>query len=67
MITLAQDLGLQVREQELPREMVYIADEVFFAGNGGRAHAHPLGDRITVGSGKRGPVTTAVQRHSSIT
>jgi branched-chain amino acid aminotransferase len=62
VITLAQDLGLQVREQDLPREMIYIADEVFFAGTAVEITPIRSVDRIAVGSGKRGPVTTAIQQ-----
>jgi branched-chain amino acid aminotransferase len=62
VFALAQDLGLQVREQELPREMIYIADEVFFAGTAVEITPIRSVDRIAVGSGKRGPVTAAIQR-----
>ena len=62
VITLAQDLGLQIREQDLPREMVYIADEVFFAGTAVEITPIRSVDHITVGTGKRGPVTTAIQQ-----
>ena len=43
VITLARDLGFEVREQTLPRETLYLADEVFFVGTGRRGHAHPVG------------------------
>ena len=43
VMTIARDLGFEVREQTLPREMLYIADEVFFVGHGRRGHAHPVG------------------------
>ena len=61
IMSLCEDLGIDVREQMIPREMLYIADEVFFSGTA--AEITPLRsiDRITVGSGKRGPVTKRVQ------
>ena len=62
VMSLAQDLGLQVREQELPREMIYVADEAFFAGTAVEITPIRSVDRIMVGSGKRGPVTAAVQQ-----
>ena len=62
VITLAQDLGLQVREQDMPREMLYVADEVFFAGTAVEITPIRSVDKIHVGDGRRGPVTTAVQQ-----
>jgi len=61
VITLAHDLGYVVREEMIPREMLYIADEVFFTGTA--AEITPLRsiDHITVGTGKRGPVTERIQ------
>jgi branched-chain amino acid aminotransferase len=62
MLTLAQDLGFAVREMDLPREMLYLADEVFFAGTAVEVTPVRSIDKIQIGSGKRGPVTTALQR-----
>jgi branched-chain amino acid aminotransferase len=61
ILTLCEDLGIVVREQMIPREMLYIADEVFLTGTA--AELTPLRsiDRITVGAGKRGPVTKRLQ------
>ena len=61
MLMLCQDLGITVREQNIPREMLYVADEVFFTGTA--AEITPLRsiDRITVGAGKRGPITKRLQ------
>lgn len=61
VITLAQDLGIPVREQDLPREMVYIADEVFFAGTAAEITPIRSVDKIAIGPGRRGPLTTALQ------
>jgi branched-chain amino acid aminotransferase len=62
IMTLARDLGYQVREQDLPREMLYIADEVFFAGTAAEITPIRSVDKIQIGEGKRGPVTTTVQK-----
>ena len=62
VITLAQDLGFQVKEMDLPREMLYIADEVFFVGTAAEITPIRSIDKIQVGAGKRGPVTTELQR-----
>jgi branched-chain amino acid aminotransferase len=62
IITLAQDLGFQVREQDLPREMLYVADEVFFAGTAVEITPIRSVDHIAIGAGTRGPVTTALQQ-----
>jgi branched-chain amino acid aminotransferase len=61
IITLCADLGIPIREEMIPREMLYIADEVFFTGTA--AEVTPLRsiDRITVGAGRRGPVTKRLQ------
>lgn len=64
VITLARDLGYEVRQtQQLPRESLYIADEVFFSGTAAEITPVRSIDRITVGEGKRGPITEQLQRH----
>ena len=62
IVTLAQDLGFTVKEQTLPREMVYVCDEIFFVGTAVEVTPVTSVDRITIGNGKRGPVTTAIQQ-----
>jgi branched-chain amino acid aminotransferase len=62
ILTLARDMGFPVREQELPREMLYAADEVFLTGTASEVTPVRSVDRITVGSGKRGPITTQLQQ-----
>ena len=62
VITLARDLGFQVREEMLPRELLYIADEAFFAGTAVEITPIRSVDKIAVGNGRRGPVTEALQR-----
>jgi len=61
LITLCEDLRIPVREQMIPREMLYLADEVFMTGTA--AELTPLRsiDRITIGAGRRGPVTRQLQ------
>jgi branched-chain amino acid aminotransferase len=61
IVTLARDLGYQVIETNIPREALYIADEVFFTGTAAELTPIKSIDKITVGSGRRGPVATALQ------
>jgi branched-chain amino acid aminotransferase len=61
VITLARDLGFQVREEVLPREMLYIVDEAFFVGTAVEITPIRSVDKVMVGSGKRGPITEALQ------
>ena len=58
---LARDLGYEVRETSIPREMLYLADEIFFTGTAAEVTPVRSVDRIPVGSGSRGPVTKAIQ------
>jgi len=62
VITIARDMGFEVREQTLPRETLYIADEVFFVGTAVEVTPIRSVDRITVGAGRRGPITEAIQQ-----
>lgn len=62
VITLARELGYRVHEEMLPREILYIADELFFAGTAVEITPIRSVDKIVIGSGARGPVTTAIQR-----
>jgi branched-chain amino acid aminotransferase len=61
VIAIAHDLGLEVREQALPREALYIADEIFFAGTAVEVTPIRSIDKIKIGRGRRGPLTTAIQ------
>ena len=61
VIAIARDLGYAVREQHVPRESLYTADELFFTGTASEVTPIRSVDRITVGSGARGPVTGAIQ------
>ena len=62
VITIAGDLGFEVREQALPRETLYLADEVFFVGTAVEVTPIRSIDKIKVGRGRRGPVTEAIQQ-----
>jgi len=61
VITIARDLGFQVREDMLPRELLYIADEAFFVGTAVEITPIRSVDKILVGKGRRGPITEALQ------
>ena len=61
VLTLTRDLGLEVCEQPLPREFLYIADEAFFCGTAVEITPIRSIDKVTVGDGRRGPVTAALQ------
>jgi branched-chain amino acid aminotransferase len=62
VVTLAEDLGYQVREQDLPREMLYVADELFFTGTAAEVSPIRSVDKVTIGSGRRGPITMRLQQ-----
>ncbi|RIK55966.1 MAG: branched chain amino acid aminotransferase [Chloroflexi bacterium] len=60
-VTIAQDLGYTVKEMTLPREMLYLADEIFFTGTAAEITPVRSVDRMPVGGGSRGPITKAIQ------
>jgi branched-chain amino acid aminotransferase len=59
---LADTLGLDVLEQNIPRELLYIADEVFLTGTAAEITPVRSIDKITIGEGKRGPITGQLQK-----
>ena len=59
---LAQDLGIPIVEAMVPREMLYIADEVFFSGTAAEITPIRSIDRIQIGKGRRGPVAESLQK-----
>lgn len=61
VMTLSQDLILDVNECGIPREMLYIADELFFTGTAAEITPIRAVDKITIGSGERGPITEQLQ------
>ena len=62
VIALAKDRGIEVREQAIPREMLYIADEIFFTGTAAEVSPVSSVDRVKIGLGRRGPVTEVLQK-----
>jgi branched-chain amino acid aminotransferase len=62
VLALARRLGVPVEEKALPREMLYLADELFFTGTAAEITPIRSVDRRPVGAGSRGPVTAALQK-----
>jgi branched-chain amino acid aminotransferase len=62
VLTLARELGYTVREENIARELLYIADELFFTGTAVEITPVRSVDRQVVGTGRRGPITEAIQR-----
>jgi branched-chain amino acid aminotransferase len=62
VMTIARHLGYEVREQNMPRGVLYLADEVFFTGTAAEVTPVRSIDRMTVGAGRRGPITTQIQQ-----
>ncbi len=61
VMQISKNMGLEVREETIPREWLYIADELFFAGTAAEITPIRSVDRIEVGSGSRGPITERIQ------
>jgi branched-chain amino acid aminotransferase len=61
VIRLARDSGIEVKECAVPRELLYLADELFFTGTAVEITPIRSVDRLQVGNGKRGPVTESLQ------
>ena len=61
VMQIARDLGIKVVEQQIPRESLYVADEVFFTGTAAEITPVRSVDRVKVGSGTRGPITKRIQ------
>ena len=62
VLTLAQEMGIPLVETIVPREMLYIADEVFFSGTAAEITPIRSIDRIPVGKGRRGPIAERLQK-----
>ena len=62
ILTLASELGIPVIETAIPREMLYIADEVFFSGTAAEVTPIRSIDKITIGAGRRGSITEKIQK-----
>jgi branched-chain amino acid aminotransferase len=63
VIRIAGELGIKVIEQNIPREALYLADEVFFTGSAAEITPISLIDNIQIGEGVRGPITEKLQKH----
>jgi branched-chain amino acid aminotransferase len=61
VITIARDLGVEVRQVPIPREMLYMADELFFTGTAAEVTPVRSVDRITIGSGRAGELSLRIQ------
>lgn len=61
VITLAGEMGYEIVEQPIPREMLYTADEIFLTGTAAEITPIKTVDRIPVGPGSRGPITEELQ------
>src|SRR5213079_3369440 len=61
VLTLAREIGIPIVETIIPRELLYIADEVFFTGTAAEISPIRSIDRIKIGSGRRGPVAEKLQ------
>lgn len=61
VFTICRELGIPLVEQMIPREMLYIAEEVFFSGTAAEITPIRSVDRIKVGTGSRGPVAQRIQ------
>ena len=61
VITLAKELGYTVFEMEIPREMLYVADEVFFSGTAAEVTPIRSIDKVKIGEGKAGSMTKKLQ------
>ncbi len=61
IMKIAKDLGYNIYEHTIPRELLYIADEIFFTGSAAEITPIRSIDRIIIGEGKRGPITKKLQ------
>ena len=62
VVKIAEQLGIPVVETIIPRELLYIADEVFFTGTAAEVTPIRSVDKVKVGSGHRGPITEKIQK-----
>jgi branched-chain amino acid aminotransferase len=60
-LKIAKEFDIPVVEAKINREMLYIADEIFFTGSAAEVTPIKSIDRIPVGSGTRGPITEKIQ------
>jgi branched-chain amino acid aminotransferase len=62
IMTLAKDMGYSLIEDNIPRELLYLADELFFSGSAAEITPIRSVDKIKIGAGKRGPITEELQK-----
>lgn len=62
VFVIAEEIGVKVVETNIPREMLYIADEVFFSGTAAEITPVRSIDSVKIGTGKRGPITEQIQK-----
>src|SRR6202521_5598380 len=62
VLRLARELGIPLVETIIPRELLYIADEVFFSGTAAEITPIRSIDRIPIGKGRRGPIAEKLQK-----
>jgi branched-chain amino acid aminotransferase len=63
VIQIARELGYEVVKKQVPREALYIADELFFTGTAAEVTPIASVDKISIGEGKRGPITARIQEY----
>ena len=61
VVKISKDAGLDLKEEEINRESLYLADEMFFTGTAAEITPIKSVDRIIIGQGKRGPITQKLQ------
>jgi len=61
VMALCRDAGIEVREMSIPREMLYVADEIFFTGTAAEITPVRSVDHQPIGAGRRGPITRRLQ------
>jgi branched-chain amino acid aminotransferase len=61
VFAICRDLGLELKEKRITRDEVYIADEAFFTGTAAEVTPIREYDRVQIGAGTRGPITTRIQ------
>jgi branched-chain amino acid aminotransferase len=63
VFVIAKDLGIRIEQHLIPRESLYMADEIFFSGTAAEITPITSVDKIPVGDGKPGPITLRIQNH----
>ena len=61
VMQIAKSLGYEIKEQSIPRELLYMADEIFFTGTAAEVTPVRSVDKVKIGSGSRGPITERIQ------